>query len=94
MNSNLLPIPSQLVFTVCLFPLTLCAPVLLIFQQVLLYHILSCHRTFAHTILSSYPTSPFLHLDEFIILPQFKHKFLKNAFSDLCGVGEVPQLCA
>lgn len=94
MNSNLLPTPSQLVYTVCLFPLTSCAPVLLIFQQVLLYHIPSCHGTFAHTILSSYPTSPLLHLAEFIMLPHFKHKFLKNVFSDLCRVGEAPRLCA
>lgn len=40
------------------------------------------------------PTSPFLQLAEFIILLRFKHKFLKDAFSDFCRVGEVPQLYA
>lgn len=45
----------------------------------------------------SYPpilTSPFLHQAKLTILPQFKHKFLKDAFADLCQVGEAPQLYA
>lgn len=58
------------------------------------YHFPSCHRTLAHTILSYHPHLSFLPLAKFIILPQFKHKFLKDAFSDLCRVGEVPPLHA
>lgn len=90
MDSNLLPTP-----TVCLFPLTPCALALLILQQVLRYTMLLPAVGPLHKLSHPpTPTSPFLNLAKLILLCQFKYKFLKDAFSDLCRLGEVPQLYA